>query len=277
VSEATRDLRALAQRIAAAYPEAPEQEIVVTGSVSRGVADEYSDLEILFSEAALRSEDECAEFGRAAGARVTDLWSGKDHVVLAGVAFGTPVELIWMPLDAIERRLGDILAAESLQHGELRTAEALEHGVTLRTAGRLVVWQRRLETYPEELRARLIETALNRWTSYVPEAYLNIVHRPDRLTLERNLVEASDLVLRMLFALNRRWEPSWKRIPELIDALPLKPDRTAERIEAALLEPDAPRALRMTLELARDALDLVDDLDLAAARAWLDDATALLR
>jgi Domain of unknown function (DUF4037) len=197
--------------------------------------------------------------------------------VLAGVAFGTPVELIWMTLDAIERRLGDILAAKSLQHGELRTAEALQHGVTLRTAGRLVVWQRRLETYPEELRARLIETALNRWTSYVPEAYLNIVHRPDRLTLERNLVEASDLVLRMLFALNRRWEPSWKRIPDLIDALPLKPDRTAEWIEAALLEPDAPRALRMMLELARDALDPVDDIDLAAARAWLDDATALLR
>jgi predicted nucleotidyltransferase len=73
VSEATRDLWALAQRIAAAYPEAPEQEIVVTGSVSRGVADKHSDLEILFSEAALRSEDEYAEFGRAAGVRVTDL------------------------------------------------------------------------------------------------------------------------------------------------------------------------------------------------------------
>src|SRR5262245_6702231 len=42
------------------------------------------------------TEDACTELVRAAGARVTDSWSDEDHLVLAGVAAGTPVELVWM-------------------------------------------------------------------------------------------------------------------------------------------------------------------------------------
>jgi hypothetical protein len=232
---------------------------------------------VLFSEPELRALEDCEAFARAAHVQRTDSWSGEDHVVIAGRAEGRPVELVWFPVPAVERLLDQAFAGELVDHGRLRIAEALEHGIGLRSDGRLAEWQRRLQRYPDMLAAKLIETALSRWVGYPPEAYLNIVRRPDRLPLERNLVEASELILRLLFALNRRWEPSWKRIALLVEPLPLKPERVAERIEEALLEPQPVRALGRLLELAREVVDLVEQPDVATARDWLGEAIELLR
>ena len=41
------ELRALAQRVADALPAETAEEVVLTGSVSRGVADELSDIETI--------------------------------------------------------------------------------------------------------------------------------------------------------------------------------------------------------------------------------------
>src|SRR5438128_742094 len=46
-TERSRQLRDLAQRVADALPLEVAEEVVVTGSVSRGVADEVSDIEML--------------------------------------------------------------------------------------------------------------------------------------------------------------------------------------------------------------------------------------
>jgi predicted nucleotidyltransferase len=46
-NERNRQLRAVAQRVADALPFDVVEEVVLTGSVSRGVADEVSDIEML--------------------------------------------------------------------------------------------------------------------------------------------------------------------------------------------------------------------------------------
>jgi hypothetical protein len=69
---------------------------------------------------------------------------------------------------------------------------------------------------------------------------------------------ADDLqnVLRIVFALNRVWEPSWKRLPQLVAPLAIKPERLAERIDEAVAE----TSLWKTRELVLDTLVLAPDL-----------------
>ena len=62
----TRQLRAVAERIACALPPVVE-EIVLTGSVSRGVADDLSDVEMLVVTTEELDLADCIEYARTVG------------------------------------------------------------------------------------------------------------------------------------------------------------------------------------------------------------------
>jgi hypothetical protein len=63
----TGKLRAVAERIEDALPPVVE-EVVLTGSVSRGVADEFSDIEMLIVTTTRLDLTECFEHARTAAA-----------------------------------------------------------------------------------------------------------------------------------------------------------------------------------------------------------------
>jgi hypothetical protein len=89
-------LRSLAQAIADALPPAVE-EVVLTGSVSRGVSDDVSDIEMLIVTPDQPELDEC--FRLAAGCGLTTLGTWGDQGVatkrVSGYRDDAPVELIW--------------------------------------------------------------------------------------------------------------------------------------------------------------------------------------
>ena len=92
----TDELLELAERIAATLPPVVE-EVVVTGSVSRGVADEVSDIEMLVVTAEPLELEECFEHARAAGLQRLDTWGpqGTDAKRVFGYREGVPIELVW--------------------------------------------------------------------------------------------------------------------------------------------------------------------------------------
>ena len=107
----SEELRALAQRVADALP--PEAiEVVLTGSVSRGVADEVSDIELLVvTEDPLLLED-AFELARVAGLEERENWGDPSTPTrrVSGYFDGQPVETIWWSRELAEelfdRRLG---------------------------------------------------------------------------------------------------------------------------------------------------------------------------
>src|SRR5438094_5200430 len=129
----SQELRALAQRIADRVPPVAE-EIVLTGSTSRGVADELSDIELLVVAAELPSLSECVRIAEAAGLEDVDTWTPPGALVYwsGGFAEGEFAELIWWPRSYVEERVGAILAAEVVDHARVRTADALVNGIALR-------------------------------------------------------------------------------------------------------------------------------------------------
>jgi predicted nucleotidyltransferase len=66
-SERSQELQDLAQRVVDSLPLEVAEEAVLTGSVSRGVADEVSDIEMLIVTPEQMELAACFELARAAG------------------------------------------------------------------------------------------------------------------------------------------------------------------------------------------------------------------
>jgi predicted nucleotidyltransferase len=269
------ELRAIAQAIADALP-ATIEEVVVTGSVSRGVADGVSDIEMLIVTPDEPELTDC--FSLAAACGLTDLgtWGRQGADVptkrVSGYRDGVPIELIWWSSAHAESAVDAVLA------GDLSaTADALANGIALRTSGLLAQWQERLHHYPDDLADAWIEDAALTWGGFAAAGLLTLVRPGERLALLERMVDDASRVVRIVFALNRVWQPTLKRLGDRAATLPVKPDRLAGRIEQALSEPDPRRAVLLMTELQADTVALAPDgPNVVRARKWLGDAREIL-
>jgi predicted nucleotidyltransferase len=264
----SEELRALAQRVADALP--PEViEVVLTGSVSRGVADEFSDIEMLVVTEELLSLEGAMELARGAGLGEAESWGDPSTPTrrVSGFVDGEQVETVWWSRELAEERFATGGAAE-----------ALANGVALRTSGLLARWQEQLEDYPDALVEERVENAAERWGGFTPAALLTVA-RPDcALARMEWLVDAAQRVLTIVFALNRVHQSTAKRLAARVEPLEIKPARLVERIEEALAEPDPRRALAVMTELQLDAVRLAPSgPNIDRAREWLSEALAVLQ
>jgi predicted nucleotidyltransferase len=276
----SQELRALAQRVADALPAAVGQEVVLTGSASRGAADELSDVELLVISAELPPLDVCAAAAEAAGLQDVDTWTPPVSGAwwIGGRVGVVPIELVWWSRAHAEERIAGILAAEIVDYQRLKTAEAMVHGIALRTEGGLAAWQERLARYPPPLARAVIEDAAEIWGGYPATSMLTLTRQGDRLPLVEQLLADAEGVVRIVFALNRVWEPGRKRLAARVEPLAVKPRQLVERIESALLEADPQRALLAMTELAAETVALAPaGPRVDRARRWLAELVELLR
>jgi hypothetical protein len=273
VTRQTVRLCSIAQAIEQALP-ASMLEVVVTGSVSRGVADDVSDIEMLIVTPDQLELEQCFALAEACGLAELGTWGpqGVPTKRVSGYRDGVPIELIWWSKAHAESSIDAVFT------GELgSTADALANGVALRTSGLHAGWQQRLRDYPDELAAARIEDAALTWGGFAPAGLLTIVRPGERLALVERMVDDAGRIVRIVFALNRVWQPTLKRLADRVAALPLKPDRLAERIEEALTEPDPLRAVLVMTRLQADTVALAPDgPNIVRARAWLADAIDIL-
>ena len=273
VTERSDELRALAQIVVDALPAVVE-EVVLTGSVSRGVADELSDVEMLIVTGRVLEREDCFELARSAGLVHLDSWGAPpapaQHVF--GYRAGTPFELIWWPRGYAEARV-----AEARAGAEGATADALYHGVPLRTRGLLSAWQEQLRVYPPEVAAVRIESAALRWGGFAPAGVLTLTREDDRVALQEWLIEGASRVLAIVFAVNGSWQPTTKRLTARLAPLAVKPDRLAERLMHALSIPDPRDALRSMTEIQLETVLLAPSgPNVDRAQVWLAEASRLL-
>jgi predicted nucleotidyltransferase len=262
------ELRALAQRIADSFP--PEVvEVVVTGSVSRGLADELSDIEMLVVTEEQLSLGQAFELAAAAGLEDRDSWGDPSTATrrVHGYLDGQSVETIWWSREFAEEHF-DAPGSD----------QALVHGIPLRTCGLLQRWQERLAVYPDELAAERIEKAAERWGGFSPGGLLTIARPDTALARAEWLIESAQRVLAIVFALNRERQPTSKRLAANVAPLAVKPERLAERIEGALAETDPRTALSQMTELQLETVELAPSgPNVDRARTWLAEALEILR
>jgi len=268
------ELQQLAQRITDALPPVAE-EVVLTGSVSRGVAGEVSDIEMLIVTTEPLDLPTCFEHARRIGLESLDTWGlqGTPASKLFGYLEGVPIELIWWPREYAEASVAGLIAGE-----ESSSADAIANGVSLRTAGLLARWQELLSDYPKEVAAARIEGAALTWGGFAAEGMFTIARPGERLSCIERLLDDALRVLKIVYALNRVWEPTTKRLAARVEELPVKPDRLAERIEEALTEPDLLRALLVMNELQLETVMLAPSgPNVDRARRWLSEVVRVLQ
>jgi len=273
-NERSRQLRDLAQRVADALPLEVAEEAVLTGSVSRGVADEVSDIEMLIVTPEQMELAACFEHARAAGLEELDTWGDQSAPTrrVSGYLDGVPLELIWWSREQAESSI------DSFFHSDMSSAaDAIANGVALRTSGSLARWQARLSDYPEELARARIEDAALTWGGFTPAGLLTLARPGELLSRTERMLDDATRVLRIVYALNRVWQPTHKRLAVRVASLAVKPDRLAERIEEAFSESDPHRALLVMTELQADTVALAPDgPNVNRARRWLAAGAKLL-
>jgi len=266
-------LRSVAQRITDALPSTVD-EVVLTGSVSRGVADDVSDIELLLVTRGDLELEGCFSIADACGLTNLGTWGpqGGPTQRVSGTYERVPLELIFW-----SRAHGQHAVDAVFQGPPSGTADALAHGIALRTSGLLAEWQERLHDYPDALAAAHVEDAALSWGGFAPAALLTLLRPGERAPLVERMVDDASRVVRIVFAVNRVWPPTLKRLADRTADLPVQPERLAERIDYALTEPDAARALLALTELQLETVALAPDgPNVARARAWLREGRKLL-
>ena len=265
----SEELRAAAERLVAGIPGDIAPEVVVTGSVSRGVADDVSDVEMLLVTRDLLDLDTCFALAAAAGLERLGSWGpqGPDTSRVSGYFESIPFELIWWSREHADAAINAASPA----------ADAIANGISLRTCGLLEAWHERLSSYPDELAAERIEDAALTWGGFAAAGLLTIARPGERLSLVERMLDDAVRVLRMVYAINRVWQPTTKRVALRAETLAVKPDRLAERIEEALTEPDPVRALVVMTQLQLDTVMLAPGgPNVDRARLWLAEALEIL-
>jgi hypothetical protein len=226
----------------------------IVGSVGRGFADAYSDLELLLVWAEppddrVRDEIEAA-WGARSSRRFTRLqrWFGVDNLEVRG-----------FPIDVIHQTLAGIdeTAAVVERDADLSGQEVLANLVTAR-------WLRGglpRPVYSDALAALTLE----RHVRPLPLGSAQIpALRGDRVRFADRCVRWAREIGIALHAANRRFWPGDRSVIEGIACLPHRPPDAEERLRAAMEQapPDAVRTLAALMD---------DTLSLAAARvpAWM--------
>jgi hypothetical protein len=263
---------AIANHIAAAYRDNPNVlAVMVSGSVARGHADSYSDLEIGVFWTHPPSDDE----RKAAVARTGgEVWSftsyQTDPEVAAHEQYGLTevaidghqhtgslmVSANHLTVSSMERCLVDVLEHYDTTLDKQTLIAAVQDARPLYGAALLHAWQARSNAYPERLAIKMIQENLWCGPWYIPQAY---AERDDTLVLYQHFLWMQQSILKILAGLNRVYYRSeeHKWLDAMISRFPSAPPDLAQRMKQVFRE-EPMSGVRHMLELVRETVLLVE-------------------
>lgn len=270
---ATAISRKYAQRMTELVRDCPKElgrEIYLYCSVAKGYADQYSDIEVTFLVDEVREPAVYEAWLRSVGAKVdpaTMAWGG-GHTTKSWLD-GIFVEAAWRPMTSLNELIEKVSNVRTTNHWDLVGAWHILHALPLTDAPQLEAWQNTLKTYPPELQSKLIRDGV-RFLCEPHQYPLSIINsyklaaRQAPMALSGELTWTVERTLRILFALNRRWESDYKWLSYEASRLERKPERLVERVNDVFMLPDLRERVKTCFQLLIDVLKLVpDDIDIS--------------
>lgn len=261
---------ALAERIAPAYAANPHvAAVLLAGSVARGTADEFSDIEVdIFWMAAPDMAARLAPI-EALGARLmyqdADANEWADGFSIGGVKVDTSQFLV----GTVECWLDDVTERADPEVEKQLLLAAIQHGQPLVGAALFERWRERAAAYPAALARAIVAENL----AFRPRFFLEMLAaRDDLLIFYRAVAEVEARIMNIMLALNRQYvgHPLHKWLEWQCAQLPIAPPNLARRLKQVLR--DDPRVAADELHaLIEDTFALAEqhlpDLDTREARA----------
>jgi predicted nucleotidyltransferase len=227
--------------------------VVVAGSVGRGFADAYSDIELpIFWQyppddalrySVIQSLDGELIFGY-------DGPSKEDQLRIDGVQ----MDLWHVSLQDEEAVLRQVLEEYSLDLSASNALDTLRSCIPLYGQEIVQAWKERAQVYPNELAIRMV-------TAYIGSFNINdlslAVRREDPIGFHFHLTRQQQAVFLVLLALNRRYFPTFKWLYQTLVDMPLKPAQVEQRMRAAYNLPKD-EAVDQTRQILIETLHLVE-------------------
>ncbi len=263
----------LAQQIAPHYHANPKvAAVLVEGSVARGYADHFSDIDLALFWAEPPTAKERRDIVKRAGGSYRHPWPS--HREAAGwetrnVREGVAIDVRHTTVKATEG-----LLAAVLEHADPRLAKQQRLAV-LRSALPLVnptlikEWQQQAAAYPHALAVAMVRAHLRFRPAWEQE---RLAERNDVLVLYDSFCTAQKQLLLVLLGLNRLYYPGWRWMDRLMEGLQVTPPNLSPRFKQlfAIVSIDPLASVYQLHDLIEETFRLVEtqmgEVDTHAAR-----------
>ncbi len=237
--------------------------IIAGGSVGRGWADQFSDLEIGIFWETMPTPDVRREIIEHLRAEVLafdrDGAVGREHLQIReteGYTGTSMVSCIHMPIEMVDSTISSVVDQLDTTIEKQSFLSALYSGEILHGTRLIGAWRSRIDPYPEDLAIKIIQENLWFGPFYMPEAYID---RADFLVLYHHYMRAEQCMLRILAALNCQYFPSeeFKWTPHLLSDFEIKPSDAANRMRQ-VFSVSLSESWPLLKSLLQDVIDLVE-------------------
>lgn len=239
------------------------REIIIVGSVSRGLADEDSDIEIEFLVDNIVSETERINWIKEIGG--TEIYpygapigDGSEWIIFKYEDYW--IEAGWQKINVMEDNLKTILEGKVYTHDKLILAWVLKNAIFIRKDGVVSNLKEDLILYQDLLQEKIIMNTISAWTVDLGlKVRKTLAKRGDKIPLLERMILDIHRILRILFAVNKQWEPDWKWIKYILKDLEVKPANLEERIDSIICITNPEDSIKNCFDLIQDTLLLIPE------------------
>jgi hypothetical protein len=233
MNEASAGRLALAQQLAPHYGASPKvAAVAVEGSVARGDADRFSDIDLaVYWEAAPTEQERRAIIKHAGGRHVQLDASNRDEACWSDSyeVGGAAIDVRHVEVEATERILAEVLEGCDPSLSRQHHLAALLSALPLADPSSVLThWQSRATAYPRGLSMAMVRTHLRFRPAWEQE---KLAERGELLALYESFCTVEKQLLLVLMGLNRLYYPGWQRVDRLMAEMRIAPLKLAPRFK----------------------------------------------
>jgi hypothetical protein len=227
--------------------------VIVGGSVARGYADPFSDLEMPLFWESLPDDNKRLALADDLGAEFAEPYNGpaqEDNLLIQGFKVD-----FWHNTVACEEQVfHDVLEGYDTDLGSSNFMDTIRSCIPLHGEELIQEWKQRAQVYPDELVRRNLQQQIAR----LEDGQLEILAvRANPTELFGRIVRFQQSLFLILLALNREYFPAFKWLYPALERLPLKPPEAAARFRRAFTS-EWGVAITDTRQMIAETLDLVE-------------------
>jgi predicted nucleotidyltransferase len=227
--------------------------IIIAGSVARGYADQYSDVEIPIFWDELPDDATRHAIVAALNASFLYAYDGparEDQLLINGLQ----VDLWHISMAHQEATIKAVLVDHRLDLGSLNALDTIRSCIPLYGPEIIRAWKQRAAAYPEELAKQIIQEHL---ASFSTGELFILAQRENPTAFHARLSFLQQEIFLVLLALNRRYFPTFKWLYHALESMQVKPQDIAQRFRHAY-EVSYSEAIADTKLMLEETLQLVE-------------------
>jgi predicted nucleotidyltransferase len=263
MNNASEQRLAIAKRNAAAYLTLPKvRAIGVAGSVARGQADAYSDIDMSIYYEELPSEEELKaayEQNQGSDYRVYADERESGAVVEQYFVQGIKCDFGHVTIERFEHDMEMLLEQCDPDNLDLKVLEGIVDMLPLHGAELIEGWKAKVALYPDKLAQAMVRKHLNFRPLWVLSNYG--VEREDVLFLTEEFLTATKSIMGVLLGLNRFYHPvnpaPFKGMDKFIQKMAIAPNNLSPRLKQ-LFQEEPHTAVNQLGELIEETFTLVE-------------------